>query len=194
MCILLTGFGPFRNITDNPSQRLCEWFDGREFGGGRVISHVLTVSYDWVSRYLPSLLIKESPDAVVMLGVASGTREHLRFEAVARNECDPGTPDVYGQVNGDGSILSCERDVLTTTAPIQRVLRALRHAGLPVRLSANAGRYVCNYAYFTALHTLRESGRMVPCVFVHVPEANPLFPMDRQISAVEIVLTALREG
>jgi pyroglutamyl-peptidase len=48
------------------------------------------------------------------------------------------------------------------------LLGAMRASGIPARLSRDAGRYVCNYAYWRALTLAgRKGGPLVQ--FIHVP-------------------------
>ena len=54
-------------------------------------------------------------------------------------------------------------------APFARLAAAARAAGLPARLSRDAGRYVCNYSYWRALETAARSGGPAVVAFVHVP-------------------------
>jgi pyroglutamyl-peptidase len=53
---------------------------------------------------------------------------------------------------------------LATGLPAAALARAMRGAGVPARVSRDAGRYVCNHFYFLLLRRL--AGR---AVFVHVP-------------------------
>jgi len=54
-------------------------------------------------------------------------------------------------------------------APFARLAAAARAAGLPARLSRDAGRYVCNYSYWRALETAEQPGGPAVVAFIHVP-------------------------
>jgi pyroglutamyl-peptidase len=45
----------------------------------------------------------------------------------------------------------------------------MKDAGIPARMSRNAGAFVCNHLYFGALQYLSGKRLAIPAVFVHVP-------------------------
>ena len=53
---------------------------------------------------------------------------------------------------------------------IVRLINAARSAGVKAQHSQDAGRYVCNYAYWRAIEASRKPGGPNRVVFVHVPE------------------------
>jgi pyroglutamyl-peptidase len=57
-------------------------------------------------------------------------------------------------------------------APFAQLAAAARTAGLPARLSFDAGRYVCNYSYWRALETATHPGGPTVVAFVHVPSVR----------------------
>jgi pyroglutamyl-peptidase len=85
--ILLTGFGPFPGAPHNPTGPLVRELAHRRapsLHNIRRVAHVFHTSYAAVDRELPALLARERPHALVMFGLASGTR-HFRIETRARN-------------------------------------------------------------------------------------------------------------
>ncbi|RYG26913.1 hypothetical protein EON82_01475 [bacterium] len=170
MRTLVTGFGPFLTVTDNPSQRLAE-------GSGRPFE-VLEVSYAAADAFLASL-DPERFDTLLMLGVAKG-RELPTPELYARNWRGD-TPDVQGK-SLPGPIEPSEPLLIESTLWDPHLLADLE-VSLNLHTSLDAGSYLCNYASYRAL-------RMFPkkrIGFLHVPPFEKL-PQDRQADLLAAVL------
>ena len=203
MNILLTGFGPFGDVVDNPTERLVRHFERHGIPGHRLKTCVLPVSY---SR-APGLLIEAieqgsdlgSPfDLVWMLGVASISRG-WRVERFGRNEnssaldADDFLPPPRIDPSGPA--------ILEATVPVELLASELAKAGLPASLSDSAGAYLCNHALYTALRHLRQSGSRALAGFLHVPAdditlergASPpaVFPFVQHVRAVTVTLEVL---
>jgi pyroglutamyl-peptidase len=84
---------------------------------------------------------------------------------------------------------------------VTRLAFAARAAGIDARLSRDAGRYVCNAALYSTLHSAR-GGRPLLVAFVHIPhprrrmrsDARPGRPrpgLEKLIRAGEAILMAL---
>jgi len=70
------------------------------------------------------------------------------------------------------------------------LLGAVRARGFPAGLSRDAGRYLCNYAYWQALERARSGRPLVQ--FVHIPPVRPGRPQfGRLVAAAEALLIAL---
>lgn len=161
---LVTGFGPFPRVTKNPAAELARRLaNGWRHSGLRVRAHVFETRYGAVTRDLPALAAP-CPRAVLMLGVASKARK-LRVEMLARNSLARGTRDAGGTLP--------KLPVIAPGRPAFRhgrhkgaalVLR-LRAAGVAAHVSRDAGKYLCNFAYWHMLAALPEAR----VVFVHVP-------------------------
>jgi pyroglutamyl-peptidase len=59
------------------------------------------------------------------------------------------------------------------TAPSSRLLLAARRSKVPVRLSRDAGRYLCNYLCWRAAEAAARPGGPRLVSFVHVPLVRP---------------------
>jgi pyroglutamyl-peptidase len=173
--VLLTGFGPFPGAPFNPSARMAERLARRHrpaLAGIARSMHVFATSYAAVDRDLAKLLARR-PDIVLMFGLAGRTR-HLRIETRARNARSVIFPDADGQLAQSGSIARGAPAALKGRAPFRRLLQAVTATGVPIRLSRDAGRYLCNYAYWRALAATANGKTCVQ--FVHVPlvRRNPV--------------------
>jgi pyroglutamyl-peptidase len=166
--VLITGFGPFPGVRFNPTERLAaELASVRRPGLENVlrIAHVFQTSYAAVEQALPALLAEVRPDVILMFGLATRT-PYLRIETRAINRRSALFADALGCRPTNRAITPRAPIAVRGNAPHQRLAIAGRRAGVPVRLSHDAGTYLCNYLYWRALElTARE-----PLVqFVHVP-------------------------
>src|SRR5215470_6857852 len=172
--ILLTGFGPFPGARFNPTRALvAQLFRSRRlaFTGTKPVIHVFPTCYAAVDRELAALIARHQPDAIVMFGLAARTK-HVRIETQARNAMSPLLPDADGFTPALGAI---ERDAPTRQAghaPFRRLLAAARGMGMRVALSRDAGRYLCNYAYWRAIEAAAKPGGPRLVVLIHVPEVR----------------------
>ncbi|MEL6337210.1 MAG: hypothetical protein AAFQ88_11290 [Pseudomonadota bacterium] len=162
--LLITGFEAFGGRPANTSWRLAvalAAFAGQ--GAHALPARRLEVDHVPAARALRRFCL-ERPSALMMLGEWSGSS--FRIERYAR----------------PGPLAPWAGGVRPARWPVVPLFRAMRCAALPVRLSEDAGRYVCDTSYWAALST------SVPrVVFVHVPR---YWPAARDRSAVQ----ALHQG
>jgi pyroglutamyl-peptidase len=200
MRVVIAGFGPFPGAASNPSGHLAMALARRRrpaLAGIDITSHIFATAYDAVDRDLPKLLARK-PDVLLIFGLA-GRRRHVCIETRARNARSILLPDVAGYRPLHAVIERHQARALTGNAPSPRLLNAVRSTALPVRLSRDAGAYLCNYAYWRALQGVRRGRPLVQ--FVHIPwvsatsrrgtrKRNAL-QFSRLISAGENLLIAL---
>lgn len=171
MRVLLIGFGPFPGAPLNPSALLVKSLSRRRrpaFAEVVRTTHVFATTYAAVDRDLPNLLAS-APDIVLMFGLA-GRRRHLCIETRARNAVSLLFPDASGYRPQHGLIAPGQPPALRGAAPFARLLGAARANAVPARLSCDAGRYLCNYAYWRALERSRHGRPLVQ--FVHIPRVS----------------------
>lgn len=172
--ILLTGFGPFGTIKQNPSQQLVE-------ASGHP-HRIIPVTFEAADLTLKTIE-GDNWEILLMLGVAEG-RNHLCPELVARNLIGD-VPDVNGVV-GTGRIDPDAPTQLPTTLWTTEDVDTWSQVH-PIQASDDAGSYLCNYIYFRALQRfpLRRVG------FLHIPTFKSV-PKDAQSKIVgEIIETIL---
>jgi pyroglutamyl-peptidase len=168
MRILIAGFGPFPGAPFNPSALLTAALARRRrpaLAAIEIESHVFATAYAAVDRDLPKLLAHK-PDAVLIFGFAAG-RPHVCIETRARNAVSLLSADASACRPQRGSIEAGKPRSRTGNAPCACMLDALRRSGVPARLSHDAGRYLCNYAYWRALQHVEANRPLVQ--FVHIP-------------------------
>ncbi len=126
---------------------------------------ILPTTYAALGELLGPVLADETPDAVLMIGVA-GRSKRVRIERRALNRTSLLLPDAAGRrpaalTLGQGP---AARALRASPARLRAVLR--RHA-IPCRISQDAGRYLCNAAYYQALASPSS------VLFIHIPKERP---------------------
>jgi pyroglutamyl-peptidase len=202
--ILIAGFGSFPGSPLNPSGFVASRLALARrpaFAGTRRIAHVFATRYAAVDRDLPALLARETPDIVLLFGVATRARR-LRIEEFARNRVSVLFPDAGG-FRPVGPAIAPGRPALRNPRPIERLVSAARSAGVPAARSRNAGTYLCNYVYWRALEAARTPDGPRLVAFVHVPpirrkpqpsgrrRGNP-YRLSELVRAGEAILLAMK--
>lgn len=166
---LVTGFGPFGAIVDNPSADLARRC-GSPF-------EILEVSFAAVDAFFVGL-DPDSFDVLLMLGVAAG-RDRVSIETVARNAIGK-TSDVSGVVRGPAPIEPGGPDRIETTW----TEKLGDVATGDIQFSDDAGDYLCNYAYWSALARPDLRNR---ALFLHVTSFDHISAARQRIIVREVV-------
>lgn len=160
--LLVTGFGPFPGMPDNPSAALARRIAAsprlRAVLGRPARVLVLRTAYSALPEMLAPALAQE-PAAVLMIGVAGRSR-CPRVEDCARGRASRLRPDTSGRVAVPEPSAA---PPLLRSRGAARALACLRRHGIAVRASHDAGRYLCDAAYHRALCANPDA------LFVHVP-------------------------
>jgi len=186
--VLVTGFGSFEKVSENPSASITRALAVRPPPGVEVVPAVLPVSFARAPRAFDRSLARlrpRVPDLILGLGVMreKGFRLELRARGNSRGRA---RTDVDGRSASER--VSSAGPTLRT--PLESWLRRYAEAqGL--RLSEYAGGYVCERLYHHLLVRSREIDRAG--VFLHVPPARHT-PVEEQIDVVRRFLVALTRG
>lgn len=174
--VVVTGFEPFGGHAVNSSWVAVQELEKLGLGEG-VDLHVceVPVEYQAVQSLLPSLWKEQQPQLVVHVGV-SGLATTVTLEQCGHNKgykrldncsfcpasqcCMESGPD-------------CIRSVLDMESICKRVNDS--NMGVTVSVSKDAGRYLCDYTYYTSLYL--GQGRSA---FVHVP------PLGKPYSSLQL--------
>jgi len=183
--ILVTGFGPFPGVTDNASAHIARNLEAKQFRPGISIStRILPVGWAEAFALSKQAMTEFRPHAVLHFGVtkrASG----FEIETRARNWTGP-KEDHTGVSRMPARLERYGKAVRTISAPPLDYARALAAAGYPVRLSRDAGLYLCNAIFFASLAEADKAGR--PLVsFVHVPALGSGMPLQPKLSMGELL-------
>ncbi len=165
--LLVAGFGAFPGHAVNPAQKVIESLARRKaaFGLAGIDLHVavLPVAYEALSPLLCRLFVEKMPDAALLLGVAA-RRKSLSIETIARNRVSLLRPDAAKQRAWSRFIVHGGPAILPSPCPAARLVALARKAGLPARLSHDAGDYLCNESFYLSLLMDRRAS------FVHLPD------------------------
>jgi pyroglutamyl-peptidase len=184
--ILITGFGPFPGAPVNPTQPLVARLMKLRrpaFADVERIAHIFPVTYSAVDRELPELLARHRPDALLMFGLASRT-PFVRIETRARNAVTMLWPDADHTRVRQRSIVH-GADAQSFGPHTARLLRVALGTGSDVRISRNAGSYLCNYLSWRGIEASRAPGGPL-AAFVHVP-LLARHPASRQMTLAQLV-------
>jgi pyroglutamyl-peptidase len=166
--ILVTGFGPFPGARRNPTARLMRALDRHrdrlsQFGI-ELHSAVLPVHFTKAASLLSALDEAIKPQAILHFGLAV-RRRFFSVETRARNRLSLLRCDRSGVRPASPAIIAGGPSALQTTFPSREIAAALCRAGLPGRLSINAGAYLCNEVLYLSL----ARSRAHVTGFIHVP-------------------------
>ncbi|MGQ0551987.1 MAG: pyroglutamyl-peptidase I family protein [Planctomycetota bacterium] len=165
--LLLTGFRAFGGEPVNPSEQLVRDLARRPPPDPRLSLHVAILPVDR-TLFRPALqaaLRRHRPQLVVSVGQATG-RGLVELEATAHNLLD-----YRGERDNGGFTASAERLHAQGCArvhcrlPLAELAAELSNSGLPVSVSQDAGRHLCN----ALLYELLAEHAGLPACFVHVP-------------------------
>jgi len=171
--ILLTGFGPFPGIADNPSARLVETLAGAgNFAPRDCELHTEILPTEWgaVGTFVPQLLNSLQPHVTIHFGVSRQARS-LRIERCAHNNILPRV-DAAGVLPARRRIHLAGPTRLDSTIAVPRLAATLRENGVPANSSAHAGSYLCNFLYYHSLSWAMSRDEAAPVLFVHIPVAR----------------------
>ncbi|MGJ3231589.1 MAG: hypothetical protein ACFE0P_07310 [Oceanicaulis sp.] len=196
--VLLTAFGPFPGAPVNPTPAIIARAARLLEAQADIETQVLETCFASVPDALAHAA-RRTPEVVMMTGLAAGA-QRMRLEHRARNETLPGRADASGAGHQGGPIDPGAPAELSARADLTALAAALTGAGLECELSRDAGRYVCEFAYFHALRLFAEAR----VVFVHLPitdtaartagsetHAGPVLPEADAARAVATVVAAL---
>lgn len=184
--VLVTAFGPFGGRSRNASLLALR---GLKQSMPWIRTRVLPVDAELGPMRLRKAIRELRPKVLVMLGEAGGSHE-IRLETTAWNELDFRIPDAAGRQPRGIRIRENTPDLLKTTLPLDRLLDALTAEGHPVKLSEDAGRYLCNQVFFDAMHSLSRWSIGCTAGFVHLPLEND-YATPRVVAALEKILAEL---
>lgn len=166
--ILLTAFEPFGGRHKNASAEALALFrDQAAMPNMSIEIQLLPVESGRAPQMLCRIIDESLPDIVLCLGEAK--RDALCIETTGYNERQFTIPDNAGNRFERSPIRQDRPDSLKVTLDVGELLQAIEAAGVPVRISDDPGRYLCNEVLFSLLNHLAERRLPIRAGFIHVP-------------------------
>ncbi|XP_066492073.1 pyroglutamyl-peptidase 1-like protein [Tiliqua scincoides] len=170
--VVVTGFGPFRQYLVNSS-----WEAVKELSklglGDDVALHImeLPVAYQKAKELVCKTWATLRPQLMVHVGLTSTSKAIIILEQCGKNKGYKDS-DVCGFHPEDGCCISEGMERIESTINMKTIWKNIQVEGIDVVFSRDAGRYVCDYIYYTSLYC--GNGR---AAFIHVP------PLSTRITA-----------
>jgi pyroglutamyl-peptidase len=162
--VLVTCFGPFPGAPSNPTMAMVRHLQRSRqprLVGVELRGHILPTQWGMLQDFARSMQ-ECRPDAVLMFGLA-GRRRKITPELRAKNHASLLRTDAAGRIPEARQLTLGGPDFRKSTINPVRMTARMRAAGLPAKVSHDAGDYLCNALLWTAL----AAG--VPAIFVHIP-------------------------
>lgn len=160
--VLLSGFGPFLDIQDNPSEQIVQSLTN-QFSCPHVI---LPVVFEKSFEVLKEKFFEVNPDVILMFGVAAN-RSKIGFERIGLNWVESKKPDITLKIPRSGRIDSNQELALMTSVDLEKLFSQFdSHDRQALEISYSAGAYVCNDLYFRMLN---EKSIRAEKLFIHIP-------------------------
>ncbi|XP_037673970.1 pyroglutamyl-peptidase 1 isoform X2 [Choloepus didactylus] len=187
--VVVTGFGPFGEHTVNASWIAVQELQKLGLGDG-VELHVyeIPVEYETVRTLVPALWERHSPQLVVHVGV-SGMATTVTLEKCGHNKGYQGL-DNCRFCPGSQCCVEDGPESLDSVIDMDAVCQRVAALGLDVSvsISQDAGRYLCDFAYYTSLY--RSRGRSA---FVHVPPLGKPYSAEQLGRALRVIIELMLE-
>ena len=190
MRLVVTGFGPFGDVKENPSRELALRISADPPSGWETDVRSLEVTYRDALEALEEMKAI-APGVLFELGL-HGADDRMRLELFGwRNVSDK--PDNEGVV-GSMEMLPRGPEAIPSSLFTGGLAEWIDHPRLVE--SESAGAYLCNFWYYATLAGLPD----VRCGFVHVPHSEgsrpdgPHMTLAEQEELLRSTLTELRKG
>lgn len=187
--VMVTGFGPFHQHKVNASWVAVQHMSklGIEHNSIRVPLKIaeIPVAYDIVSSAVPRLHEEVQPRLCVHVGVSP--YQVIKLEKYGRNFGYRGL-DIYGQTPQMNTCVPGAPECIPTKFNVEGICETLsrKQCSVAFETSDNAGRYLCDFIYFTSLHHSK-----VPVVFVHVPDLDSPYSAEQLGTALKDLIEVL---
>ena len=189
--ILITGFGRFPGAPANPAAPIAQALAKRRRPAlAPTVREAMVLPTTWANAAdFSKTLDRIAPDIVLMVGLAA-CRPQICVEIRGINATGS-SPDAT-RTRPPGRLLRrggpASAACIANPAPL---LHALRQAGVPAKLSRDAGGYVCNALTYRAYQWAAAGAERRMAVFVHIPRPSPHLPSSAITRAIEALLVAL---
>ena len=164
--LLLTGFEPFGGAELNPSYEALKGLDGTRIDSWTVRTARLEVVWGRPLQQLREQVELHEPHSVLSFG--QGSRGSFKVEAVANNERKK-LPDNLRKLPFDPLIVPGGPPQYSYEKRAGYIAQELSGRGFTIRVSRNAGGYLCEECLYSARHLMARGEIEGEAMFFHVP-------------------------
>ncbi|XP_052792516.1 pyroglutamyl-peptidase 1-like [Mya arenaria] len=182
--VLVTGFGPFGEHHTNASWECVKQLRELTLGEDvQLVTHQLPVVYTTVKQKVPDLWTEHKPDLVVHVGV-SGVASELTLETRGHNT-GYDRPDVEGCAADGLCCVETADDCILAGIDMEAVCTVVNDSACKTKavISKDAGRYLCDFSFYSSLHINRDR-----CAFVHVPPIGKPYTVHEMAEALKVAI------
>jgi pyroglutamyl-peptidase len=166
--LLLTGFEPFGDFKNNPSDILAQELNGQNINSIQVVGSTISLRYKEIKVQITNLIEEHKPDIVINMGQA--TRPAISIEKVAINLADATRIAYNCGSKPDEEILVREGpDAYFSSLPVKELANHLKENNIPCYVSYSAGTFGCNQIMYYTLNHLSKISPVHQGGFVHLP-------------------------
>lgn len=163
--VLVTGFTPFDGRKVNAS-----WMTARaiveHFDQHPITALKIPVIWGEPGKLLSSLCNKNPPNIIISMG--EGKTGYCALESIARNSRKQKT-DNNGRLPEETRILPCAPMMRETSSDLGFLCKNLKPEVLPVRISQDAGKFLCEETLFVIEELKTKYDEIKLVVFAHLP-------------------------
>uniref|UniRef100_A0A8C6WBR5 Pyroglutamyl-peptidase I-like n=1 Tax=Nannospalax galili TaxID=1026970 RepID=A0A8C6WBR5_NANGA len=188
-CVLVTGFGPFRQHLVNSSWEAVKELSKLGLGMGTDLelrTLQLPVDYREVKERLTRIWEDFQPQFAVHVGVDTSAKVIL-LEQCGKNRGYLDT-DIRGFRPEGGMCLPGGPEVMLSVVSMKEVCRCIAVEDVDVTFSGDAGRYVCDYTYYLSLHLGNRRAALI-----HVPSLSRWLPASLLGKALQVIIQKMLE-
>ena len=202
MKIIITGFDPFGGETINPAYEAVKLLPSK-IGSAEVITAELPTVFGKCAVVLEQLIELHSPDAVICVGQAGGSRG-IAIERIAINIADANISDNEGNQPADLAIIEGGVAAYFSNLPVKDMMKNIKNHEIPASISNSAGTFVCNDVMYRLLHMSATKYPNMRGGFIHVPyipeqvegkpDGTPSMPLDVIAKGLEYAIEIVSSG
>ncbi|CAE6414127.1 unnamed protein product [Rhizoctonia solani] len=201
--VLVTGFGPFKNVTTNPSWLAAKPLNNQTLDFDQVQVHISALEiptvYSAVLNTIPALHASKQYDVVLHIGV--GLPGGFAIERCAHKSGYNGQDaedrqcnliSAGGEQRGFGAGFEQFGEDLHTEVDVDGLVEHLKSKGFEhTAPSDDPGRYLCDFIYFCSLACAKKEGDGVKVLFTHVPPAGQPYDVPDMTKAIEGIIECI---
>ncbi|KAL4623545.1 pyroglutamyl-peptidase 1-like isoform X1 [Arapaima gigas] len=183
--VVVTGFGPFRQYLTNPSWQAAQNLKTLGLGPDVVVHAIeLPATYTAVGQIIADVWQTVNPQIAVHMGIAPGSTAII-LEQCGRNR-GYGQRDACGVCPPGHCCVEDGPDTLLSFIDMKALSKQLKSDGLDIIYSRDAGRYLCDFAYYYSLYL--SQGR---AAFLHLPTRGSLAHLDKLVPVLQGIIQAM---